>query len=228
MDVDSIEPGMDFLAVLNRHLEKCDVVLAIIGPRWLNAQDSQGRRRIDDEADFVRMEIATALSREIRVIPILVDGASHISAADLPDDLKSLARRQAIEVRHDRFGADAEQLADTLRKVMSPTPAVLVPGLVGPHGRVVGVWRGQLRFAADNILERTWVLQSDGKLVSPHNEFGFVEEGIWALDRDELSVTFPWGTIFRGQVAGRVCRGTSQSETGHGTFEMHKLDDSPC
>jgi hypothetical protein len=228
MDVDSIEPGLDFLEVLNRHLEQCDVVLAVMGPRWLTTQDSQSRRRIDDAADFVRMEITSALSRGIRVIPILVDGAAPLAAADLPDDLKSLARRQAIEIRHDRFGTDAEQLADTLRKIVAPAATAPGPALTSSQSSVLGAWRGELRYAADNVVQRTWVLHLDGRLVSPHNEFGFVEEGLWKLDRDELSVTFPWGTVFRGRVVGQVCRGTSNSQTGAlGTFEMHKLESSP-
>src|ERR1700741_3460316 len=98
MDVDSIEPGWDFIEVLDRHLAECEVVLAVIGPAWLSTTDAQRRRRIDDEADFVRLEIAGALSRGIRIIPILVDGARPPAAFDLPEDLKALARRQAIEV----------------------------------------------------------------------------------------------------------------------------------
>lgn len=122
MDVDSIEPGLDFVDVLNRHLAQCDVMLAVIGPKWLSSADGQGRRRIEDDADFVRMEIESALSRGVRVIPVLVDGCAPIAAIDLPEALKALARRQAIEIRHDRFGVDADQLAETLRKIINTQP----------------------------------------------------------------------------------------------------------
>lgn len=120
MDVDSIEPGLDFVDVLNRHLEQCDAMLVVIGPSWLEAKNPHGVRRLDDEGDFVRMEVGAALSRSIRVIPVLVDGALPITALDLPEDLKALARRQALEIRHDRFGSDADQLADMLQKVLTP------------------------------------------------------------------------------------------------------------
>ncbi|MBY0567450.1 MAG: toll/interleukin-1 receptor domain-containing protein [Hyphomonadaceae bacterium] len=221
MDVDSIEPGLDFLDVLNRHLGQCDVMLAVIGPSWLTTKDSHGRRRLDDDADFVRMEVATALARGIRVIPILVDGAAAMAASDLPDDLKALARRQAIEIRHDRFGSDAEQLAATLRGIVANVTQASLP-----QSGVIGTWRGELRYAADNVVARTWVLHPNGQLVSPHNEFGFSEEGAWRLENGELIVTFPWGTIFRGRVVGQACRGTSRfPETGvEGTFEMHKVE----
>ncbi|MGD9980752.1 MAG: toll/interleukin-1 receptor domain-containing protein [Hyphomonadaceae bacterium] len=121
MDVDSIEPGLDFVEVLNRHLEHCEVMLVVMGPAWLTAVDQAGRRRIDDEDDFVRMEIGTALARGIRVIPVVVDGAHPVGSVELPEDLKLLSRRQALVIRHDRFGADVDQLIETLIKIVGPS-----------------------------------------------------------------------------------------------------------
>jgi len=86
-DVDSIELGDDFVQVINRAVGSCDVLLAVIGGRWLTIADEHGRRRLDDPHDFVRLEIETALTRNVRVIPILIDGARMPRADELPDGL---------------------------------------------------------------------------------------------------------------------------------------------
>ena len=75
MDVDSIDPGLDFAEAIERAVGSCDVLLALIGRHWSDIVDEQGRRRLDDPEDFVALEIRTALRRKIRVIPVLVDGA---------------------------------------------------------------------------------------------------------------------------------------------------------
>ena len=75
MDVDHIPAGVDFVAHLNNQVAACEVVLVVIGPNWLNAKDEAGQRRLDNPDDFVAIEIAAALARNIRVIPVLVDGA---------------------------------------------------------------------------------------------------------------------------------------------------------
>ena len=109
-DVDSIQLGDDFVEVITRAVGSCDVLLALIGDEWLNISDSYGRRRIDDPEDFVRLEIEAALSRQVRVIPILVDGASMPSADELPDSLAPLVRRQALELSPSRFEFDTNRL----------------------------------------------------------------------------------------------------------------------
>ena len=102
-DVDAIPPGLDFVDVLSERVGKCDVLLAIIGKHWVSSADSQNGRRLDDPGDFVRIEIEAALKRNVPVIPVLVDGAAMPQAGDLPDSLKKLTRRQAIEISHSRF-----------------------------------------------------------------------------------------------------------------------------
>jgi hypothetical protein len=118
MDVDHIPVGEDFEAHLNRQVAECHVVLVVIGPNWLNAKDESGGRRLDNPEDFVAIEIAAALARGIRVIPVLVDGARMPKASELPDLLKPLARRQAAEVRHAHFGHDAETLVARMREAL--------------------------------------------------------------------------------------------------------------
>jgi hypothetical protein len=75
MDVEHVPAGVDFVDHLHSQVAACDVFLAVIGLNWLNAKDDEGRRRLDNPDDFVTIEIAAALARNIRVIPVLVDGA---------------------------------------------------------------------------------------------------------------------------------------------------------
>ena len=119
MDVDNIPLGEDFVAHLNSQVAACDVVLVVIGPKWLTAKDKRGQRRLHQPDDFVAIEIAAAITRNIRVIPILVDGAHMPSESELPDSLRALARRQAAEVRHVNFGKYTEALVARMREAMA-------------------------------------------------------------------------------------------------------------
>ena len=118
MDVDQIPAGIDFVAHLNNQVAASNVLLVIIGPHWLDVKDEAGQRRLDQPDDFVAIEIEAALSRDIRVIPVLVDGASIPKANELRDSLKPLVRRQAIDVRQAHFGRDAEALIERLREAL--------------------------------------------------------------------------------------------------------------
>src|SRR5574343_1018940 len=92
-DVETIEPGVDFVEAIGHALHSCGVLLAIIGPRWTTMTDASGKRRLDDPGDYARLEIATALLRsDVRVIPVLVEGAVMPGSDELPDELKPLAR----------------------------------------------------------------------------------------------------------------------------------------
>jgi hypothetical protein len=93
-DIDSIQPGADFAEEIADAVASCQVLLALIGDRWLKIKDKEGRR-LDNPKDFVRLEIGAALSRNIRVIPILIDGATMPRAAQLPSSLAGLVDRQA-------------------------------------------------------------------------------------------------------------------------------------
>jgi hypothetical protein len=118
MDVDNIPVGRDFEEYLNSQVAACDAMLAIIGPNWLTAKDETGQRRLDNSGDFVAIEIGAALARDIPVVPVLVDGARMPKPSELPDSLKLLARRQAVQVRHTNFNSDAETLVKRLREAL--------------------------------------------------------------------------------------------------------------
>ncbi len=124
-DVETIEPGVDFVEAINRALNSCNALLAVIGPRWLTLTDQDGRRRLDDPNDYTRLEVGTALKREgVRVIPVLVEGASMPSSDELPEELKALGRRNAIELTDKRWKYDVGELETTLRQLLGlPAPA---------------------------------------------------------------------------------------------------------
>ena len=114
MDVDGIEPGVDFHEVISDQVSECDALIAVIGQDWLTD-------RLYEENDFVRIEISAGLERNVRVIPVLVDGAKMPPADKLPESLKGLARRNAAEVSHTRFSDDAGRLADVLARIVNPS-----------------------------------------------------------------------------------------------------------
>ena len=118
IDVDGIEPGLDFTHVVADQVAKCDVVLAVIGKGWIDARDEKNARRLDNPGDFVRIEIASALEQNKRVIPVLVGNASMPHSDELPDAIKPLALRQAMRLTNDRFRADAEGLIKALHRVL--------------------------------------------------------------------------------------------------------------
>ena len=115
MDVTGIEPGRDFRRAIDEQVATCGVLLAVIGKDWLEAKDESGRRRLDDPMDFVRLETASALKRDIPVIPVLVRGASMPRPEQLPSDLTELAYRNAVELTHARWDSDVQVLVNALR-----------------------------------------------------------------------------------------------------------------
>ena len=117
MDVEGIEPGLDFVDAIERAVGSCEVLIVIIGPGWL-ATDSAGKRRLDDPKDFVRIETGAALGRHIRVVPVLVDKAVMPLAEELPADLAPLVRRQAIELSNKYWDATTGELIRTLERVL--------------------------------------------------------------------------------------------------------------
>jgi hypothetical protein len=116
MDVEDIEPGLDYVTALTRAVGTSDVLLVLIGEQWLAQQDATGARRIDDPADRLRIEIEAGLANQTRVIPVLVDGARMPLANDLPPSLAQLARHHAIRVSHESFRPDAAHLLGAVRK----------------------------------------------------------------------------------------------------------------
>ena len=109
-DIESIPAGEDFVEAVQEKIKQSDILLVLIGTKWLTAADGEGRWRLADENDLVRVEIVTALKRNMRVIPVLLQGASIPKAKDLPGELAKLVQRNAVEIRDTNFDLDIEQL----------------------------------------------------------------------------------------------------------------------
>jgi hypothetical protein len=149
MDVDNIPPGIDFVDVLAKQVSACDIFLAVIGPNWLNAKDEIGNRRLENPNDYVAVEIAAALRRNIPVVPLLVDGTRIPLAHQLPDSIRPLARRHAVEVRTAQFRRDVQALTDEIRRAIESKQAWLVRWVL----------------AAIDLLRRRWGVVTAGALV---------------------------------------------------------------
>lgn len=118
-DADDIPPGVDFRVHIEQAINQCDVLLAVIGKDWLGIKNANDERRLDEPADFVRVEIESALKRGIPVIPLMVRGASVPEQCQLPGSIRELAFRNALPVRPDPdFNNDADRLVRTLEKTL--------------------------------------------------------------------------------------------------------------
>jgi hypothetical protein len=133
-DVETIEPGLRWEEAIDRAVGAADVMLVVIGPEWL--VDSQGRRRIDEPRDFVRREIAKALERNIRVIPVLVGGAKDPNPEELPEPLRDLTEYQSFTLNDERMRADRFELLRRLDRIVGrdggPQEARAEPQVAAP------------------------------------------------------------------------------------------------
>ncbi len=203
MDVDSIPLGTNFAKMLGEEVAKCDVLLAVIGPGWLEARDEKGNRRLENPNDFVRIEIGTALKRGILVIPILLEGTQVPKADQLPDDLKELTLRNALDVRHASFAEDMERLIRGLKGGRSPQRHKAVDNSEVLHRLP---WR-LAPFGAFGA-----VLPAISGLASRSDAFAFVPELrviiaqiIYVSSAALLSIIFPYGeqaTPFKAAMVG--------------------------
>ena len=123
MDVSGIDPGTDFRKAIDDNVACCGVLLAMIGPTWATITGTSGQRRLDDANDYVRLEIASALARNIPVIPVLVHDAHMPHADHLPDNLKDLAYRNSVEITHERWNSDVQLLTQALTQYVHATKA---------------------------------------------------------------------------------------------------------
>ena len=128
-DVESLEAGVHYKSVIEAAIAQCVVLLAVIGPRWLEMPAADGSRRLDAENDFIRLEIGSALRQNITVVPVLVGGADMPAERDLPEPLKHLAGCQAVELSDARWDYDVNKLIQVLSRL---------PGLRRPW---MEVWR---------------------------------------------------------------------------------------
>jgi len=119
MDIDTIAPGLDCIEGIEEAISRCDILLVLIGKRWLSMTDASGQRRLDNPQDFVFLEVKAGLERNIRVIPVLVGGAIMPSAQELPTALSNLARRHTFEISDTRWRTDTDRLIETTENILA-------------------------------------------------------------------------------------------------------------
>lgn len=137
MDIDTIPPGVDFVDHIQDAVGSCDAMVVLIGRDWVDARTADGRRRLDDPADFVRLEVATGLERGVRVVPVLVQDAGMPSAEELPEPLRHLSRRNALFVSDMRWRDDVGRLLRALDPVIGGRGLDRIPrALARPRIRV--------------------------------------------------------------------------------------------
>jgi hypothetical protein len=135
-DVDNIDPGDDFVERIATEVGSCDVLLALIGQQWLTITDENGQRRLDNPEDYVRVEIETALTRKIRVIPILVDDAPMPRVNELPATLAPLVRRNAVKISPQMF--DTKRLITTVQQAAKLAADARLAAMSSVEGRPRG------------------------------------------------------------------------------------------
>jgi formylglycine-generating enzyme required for sulfatase activity len=121
MDVDSIALGRDFRGALQKTLASCDLMLVLIGRNWADVKDEEGRTRLENSGDFVRLEIEAALKRDIVVMPVLVQGAHMPAAEQLPPEIRDLAYRNGFELSHTRWESD---IGEMIRRLDLDVPEI--------------------------------------------------------------------------------------------------------
>ncbi len=119
-DIEAIEPGVDYVNAIDESIRACEVLVAVIGRRWLTCADENGCARLDDPSDFVRLELLSALDRDLTVIPVLVENVEMPTAKQLPEPLAALARHNALQITDDRWDYDVGRLIDRLEAVVGP------------------------------------------------------------------------------------------------------------
>ena len=132
MEVAAIEVGRDFRKAIDESVATCGVLLALIGKDWIDAKNEAGQRRLDNPSDFVRLETASALKRDIPVVPVLVRGARMPQPEQLPDDLKELAYRNGVELTHARWNSDLQLLIKALQPHVEDSKTVVANANAAP------------------------------------------------------------------------------------------------
>jgi hypothetical protein len=135
MDVDNIEPGQDFVEVIQERVAESQILLAVIGKHWCDARGVDGSRRLDDPSDIVRVEIESALDQNKRVIPVLIGDIKMPTPENLPQSLHPLTRRSAVQIRHERFRDDTARLTVDLERALRAHSNVAnrISSLFGAH-----------------------------------------------------------------------------------------------
>jgi hypothetical protein len=192
MDVEGgIERGQDFPDAIKKALTKCNVLIVMIGRNWLTCTDDQGRRRLDNSADWVRNEICQAIKREIRIIPVLVDGIRMPSSDQLPAVIAEFSNRQSIDIRSASWSQDVKSLVSSLRKDVPINRRTVVLSLTC----LIIIVASAIRFYPTNeiVLEKIW---GDGQTLG--KDFGkeFSVKAKTLNGKPAVGIKVAWTTSF--------------------------------
>ncbi len=197
-DLDSVGAGEDFMDVIDRTLSDTTCVLAVIGSTWLDIRDKSGSRRLDNPLDVVRTEISRALSRRIRVIPVLVGGTDLPELAELPEELRPLRRRNAVSLKDPTFTHDLEAMVAEVKAYLRMTAEISATNLtttlaptgtrkvVSPHEKTKVQPRKSTRLAL-SWLASCLLSAGAGFGISHYSSEG-AGKGAWLPDLERLRV----------------------------------------
>lgn len=174
MDVTGIGLGDDFVVAIEQQVIACRVFIAVIGSQWASITDQAGRRRLDQPEDFVRLEVAAALKRQITIIPVFVKGARMPDPSTLPADIAPLTRRQALEISEGDFNHDVARLIDRLetifkRPIGESTIYQTDPGTESWYRRLLAWLHGRLAWRIGLVVAGLLVMGAIGLFTSLHN-----------------------------------------------------------
>ena len=189
-DLETIAPGKHFKEELTRVLGTTDILLALIGPRWETIADANGRPRLHNRDDLVRMEVAAGLrNKAIRVVPILINRDTIPKASDLPSVLRSLLQQNEFTIRRDRWRQDVEELLNRLQISRHLTPPTAVDSSVNRQARFVSVSVEWKRKDVPDSNPRRWVVYVDNASDAP-----ITVERV-DVTTPMASLTIDWGTV---------------------------------
>jgi hypothetical protein len=191
-DVETLEPGLNFDESIAKALNESKVLLAMIGPHWLRVTDSHGVKRIQKDEDWVKKEISEALKRNLRVIPVLVNGADMPDSEALPEDLRELSLKHAQELTSSRWNYDVGELTKVLEKIISKKPAPYDPRpiprpFVSPLSKPKSWWAKNYLWALGGIVgflilvgmcvpqEKTYLPETETTLIEDYPITGLVD-----------------------------------------------------
>lgn len=227
-DVDDIRPGEDFVQAIESHMKTVDVVLVMIGPRWLTA-GTDGTRRLNDPRDFVRQEIAAALGSGRPIIPLLVGGAVMPTEASLPAAIAGLARRQAVVLSDAGWRGDVERLVKGLQEQL-PNQSVPV-GLEQKSSRLGSrnLLPTLVGFAAMAVLLGAVIMLQKPSTMSGSSTFPTVTKpAVDVTGRWTARVQYSWGDqhdeVIEFKYLGNSLHGTATYLKGTLTIEQVRLD----
>lgn len=240
MDVQDIQPGQNYAASIEATLARCTHLLAVVGPRWVETL----KERTAAGEDLVRHEIVLAMKRGVTVIPVLVGGARMPVKADLPAELASFERCQAVEIRDDRFDDDCQELiaflgggraaAGISRRAMmggGVAAAVVVAAAVylsrsraaEPLLSLTGEWMGQFEKAGQKPFPLRLRLVQTGKLLAGSVEYP-TGEGPIVESRIEADGTFTFATVHTPDFASEPATIRFQGQVVNGELRLVSTD----